>query len=77
MALPIIHIGSFMNHAHLIAAFVAAAIAGASGVAHANDEASGATDGGDTLNEVVVTGTRVTGQSQIGCGWRMASRRCW
>lgn len=54
-----------MNRSLLIAAFVAAAITGVSGVALANDDASGATDGSDTLNEVVVTGTRVAGQSQI------------
>ena len=54
-----------MNRSHLIAAFVATAIAGASGAAHANDDASSAAEGGDTLNEIVVTGTRVAGQSQI------------
>ena len=54
-----------MHRSHLTAALVAAAIAGASsGVAHA-DASSDTTDNSDTVNEVVVTGTRVVGQSQI------------
>ena len=54
-----------MNRSHLVAAFVVAAIAETHpGVAHA-DDTSAATDSSDTLNEVVVTGTRVAGQSQI------------
>jgi iron complex outermembrane receptor protein len=54
-----------MNRSHLVAAFVVAAIAATrSGVAHADDTTT-ATDSSDTLNEVVVTGTRVAGQSQI------------
>jgi len=40
-----------MNRSHLIAATVAAAIAAASRVAHANDADSGAADSSDSLTE--------------------------
>ena len=54
-----------MSRPHLIAAFVVNAIVGTGGIAHANDAASSATDSDESLNEVVVTGTRVAGQSRI------------
>lgn len=56
---------SFIIRPHLIAVFVAAVIAGATSDIARADDTTGVTDSSDSINEVVVTGTRVSGQSQI------------
>ncbi len=55
-----------MNRSHVVAAFVAAALANSAFVAvHAQSATNNSADANDKLDEVVVTGTRLVGQSQL------------